>query len=169
MNKFTYQGIKQMNDHTNLEKLNSLLQSNDADYSILSDELSLATAASGAAQYGISLNETTPTLILKTKDAYIAAIICGNTRISFKKLKTALNVKDISMADPETIFNITGAKIGEVSLINPALTTLIDSHVLKNEYCYGGCGIPKKTLRIKTDDLIKITNAQVLDFAEMRE
>ncbi|MBS0184968.1 MAG: hypothetical protein JSS34_01220 [Proteobacteria bacterium] len=44
--------------------------------------------------------------------------------------------------------------------------TLIDYKVLKNENCYGGCGIPKATLRIKTSDLIKITNAQVLDFTE---
>src|SRR5690242_6366053 len=102
-----------------LENLNNLLTKENADYSILKDETTLATAATGAQQYGISLSETTPTLILKTKNGYVAAIICGDTRISFKKLKQLLNIKDISMADPQTILEITGAKIGTVSLINP--------------------------------------------------
>lgn len=157
-----------MNNTTKLESLVKLLQRENADYEIFSDDFTVATASSGAEHYGISLGETTPTLILKTKDGYFAAIICGNMRISFKKLKQALNLKDISMADPETILNLTGAKIGEVSLINPELTTIIDTNVLQNKNCYGGSGSPKTTLRINTQDLIKITNAQIFDFAELR-
>ena len=155
-----------MNTSINLENLENILKNQHADYSIFVDEATVATASSGAQQYGIDLSETTPTLILKTKDSYIAVIICGNTRISFKKLKQSLNVKDISMADPEIIRSLTGAKIGEVSLVNPGFITIIDSNVLSNKNCYGGCGIPNATLRINTQDLIRITNAQVLDFAE---
>ena len=157
-----------INEHANLEKLNALLKNNSADYTILQDDLTLGTASVGAKHYGISLQETTPTLILKTKEGYVAAIICGDTRISFKKLKQALNVKDISMADAQTIFTITGSQIGEVSLINPGLVTIIDSAVLRNKNCYGGYGLPKMTLRINTADLIRITQAKVLDFAEIR-
>ena len=151
-----------------LENLEDLLRKENVDYSILMDESTIATAMNGAQQYGISLSETTPTLILKTKDSYIAAIICGDTRIAFKKLKQLLNVKDISMATPQMIEEITDAKIGEVSLINPGLITIIDSNVLHNKNCYGGCGVSKATLCINTQDLIRITNAQVLDFSEKR-
>jgi len=157
-----------MNDAIKLEQLNNLLKSENVDYSILTDNFSIETASSGAQHYGISLSETTPTLILKTKDGYIAAIICGNTRIVFKKLKQALNIKDLSMADPQAILELTGAKIGEVSLINVELPTVIDAHVLQNKNCYGGCGAPKATLCINTQDLVRITKAQVLDFAEPR-
>jgi len=157
-----------MNDNEKLAALKNILDNAKAEYSIFTHDVSFTTAESGAKHFGISLAETTPTIILKSKDDYFAAIICGNTRISFKKLKQALGVSDISMADPQTVFNVTDAKIGEVSLINPTLTTLIDSNVLKNEYCYGGCSISKATLRINTRDLIKITNAQVLDFADIR-
>lgn len=158
-----------MDQSKKLETLQALLTTANADHEILTDQSSTTTAASGAATYGISLSETTPTLILKTKDGYIAAIISGNTRISFKKLKQALGVKDISMADSQTIFDITGARIGEVSMINPEIPTIIDTRVLQNKYCYGGCGVPKTTLKINTQDLVKVTNAQVLDFADPRE
>lgn len=157
-----------MNHDIKLEQLDALLKNAKADYSILKNETTITSAAQGAALYGISLSETTPTLIIKKDGEYMAAIICGNTRISFKKLKEVLNTKEVNLADPETVFKITGARIGEVSLINPGLKTIIDSNVLKNKACYGGCGTPKATLRIETNDLIKITNAQILDFADPR-
>lgn len=72
------------------------------------------------------------------------------------------------MADPQTVQNLTGAKVGQVSLINLSLPTLVDSGVLRNDYCYGGCGVPQATLKIKTADLIEITHASVLDFTEPR-
>ena len=158
-----------MNSNGQLNKINNLLKNQNADYSLLTDNVGIQTASDGAKHYGIALNETTPTLILKTKGRYYAAIICGNTRISFKKLKQALAIKDISMADPQTILDLTGAKVGEVSLINEDVITLIDNNVLKNKNCYGGCGVAKTTLRIDTQDLIRITNAQILDFTEARD
>lgn len=157
-----------MNSKDQLDKISNLLKDQNADYSLLVDDATVVTASDGARRYGISLSETTPTLILKIKDKYCAAIICGDTRISFKKLKQVLAVKDISMADSQTILDLTGAKIGEVSLINPGMITLIDSNVLKNKYCYGGSGVAKTTLRINTQDLIRITNAQVVEFTEFR-
>lgn len=157
-----------MNGNTQLNILDNLLKNNNADYSIFRDGFSIEKAEDGAKHYGISLSETTPTFILKAKDKYYAAIICGNTRISFKKLKQVLGVKDITMADPSIVLDLTGAKVGEVCLINDELTTLIDLNVLKNKNCYGGCGAPKSTLRINTQDLVRITNAQILDFTELR-
>ena len=157
-----------MNDNIQLNKLDDFLKSKNADYTIFRDDFSLENAADGAKHYGISLNETTPTFLLNAKDKYYAAIISGNTRISFKKLKQVLGVKEISMANPETVLNLTGAKVGEVCLINCELTTLIDQCVLKNINCYGGCGAPKSTLRINAQDLVRITNAQIIDFTEPR-
>lgn len=157
-----------MSENIQLNRLDGFLKSKNADYTIFRDDFSLENAVDGAKHYGISLNETTPTFILKAKDKYYAAIISGNTRISFKKLKQVLGVKDISMANPETVLNLTGAKVGEVCLINCELTTLIDQCVLNNINCYGGCGAPKSTLKINTHDLVRITNAQILDFTDPR-
>jgi prolyl-tRNA editing enzyme YbaK/EbsC (Cys-tRNA(Pro) deacylase) len=153
-------------NEAHLVHLNHFLKNEKVDYSIYQDSFNLESAKEGAKQYGLSLDETTPTIILKSKDHYFAAIICGNTRISFKKLKEALKSKDIRMADPERVFNLTGAQVGEVSLINEGIDTLIDHRVIKNKNCYGGSGVSKTTLRINTRDLIRITHARVMDFTE---
>lgn len=157
-----------MNNTLKLEQLRNILDVAHADYTIFNHEVTFTTAESGAQYFGITAAETTPTIILKSGDNYFAAIISGNTRISFKKLKEALNLKDITMADPQTVFHITGARIGEVSLINSELPTLVDGNVLKNNYCYGGCGVAKSTLKISSADLVKVTNASIVDFADIR-
>ncbi|MBP7074420.1 MAG: YbaK/EbsC family protein [Rhabdochlamydiaceae bacterium] len=151
---------------TKLDQLDKILKENNTDYSIYIDSVNVKSAQEGADLYNIHLSETTPTLILKTKEKYYAAIICGNRRLSFKKLKQALKLQSVSMADPQIILALTGARVGEISLINHGMTTLVDIHVLKNINCYGGCGVPNKTLRINTQDLIRITHAEVLDFSE---
>ncbi len=157
-----------MFDNPVLNQLHSFLSENNMDFTIFEDNFSLDSAASGAEHYGIEMRETTPTLILTSKDKVYAAIICGDTRISFKNLKSALNLKDVKMADRETVFKLTGSQVGEVSMINRKIVTILDKNVLRNEYCYGGSGAPRSTLKIKTEDLITITRAQVLDFAELR-
>lgn len=86
----------------------------------------------------------------------------------FKKIKQALGIKNTSLANPELVFALTGAKIGEVSLVKSELKTLIDTNVLKNKDCFEGCGVAKTTLRINTQDLIKITHAQILDLTDPR-
>ncbi len=151
-----------------MEKLDAYLREEGADYRLYHHEETFKSAAEGAKLFGISMSQTTPTLILKAKDRFYAAIICGNTRISFKKLKEALNLPDITMEDPQTVLKLTGANIGEVGLINEGMTTLIDREVLKNPDCYGGCGVPKATLRINTADLIRITKGEVLEFTDPR-
>lgn len=150
-----------------LHNLETVLQQENADYSIIHDSVCIETAQLGAQHYNIPLEQTTPTLVLKTKDSYVAVIICGNRRISFKKLKQLLHQKDISMAAPALIESLTGSPIGQVCLIN-TLPTFIDTAVLQNIYCYGGSGVAHATLRINTKDLVRITKAQVLDFTDPR-
>ena len=157
-----------MTETNKLIKLEEILQSQQADYTFLKDSVNFKTSEEGAAHYGVSMSETTPTLILKSKDKFFAAIICGDTKIVFKKLKQALGVKDLSMADPETVHQLTGAHVGYVSMINEGLPTVIDNQVLNNEKCFGGCGVRDVSLQINTRDLINITDARLFDFAELK-
>ncbi len=149
---------------TSLEQLDSFLKEKIVDYSIFTDSHPIKSAHEGADLYGILLSEATPTLILKIKDQYYAGIICGDKRISFEKLKKIFQTESVSLANPQTVLSLTGAKIGEVGLINEGMITLIDTQVLRNKYCYGGCGISGKTLQINTEDLIRVTKADMLDF-----
>ncbi len=138
------------------------------DYEIYQDELLMANAKIGASHYGIELSQCAPTFILNADGNYIAFIIQGNRKLDFKKIKRYLGTKKVEMATRDEILKVAGSPIGSVSLINLNLKTLIDSGVRGLEYCYGGCGVEKYTMKIKAADLIKITGAVVDDFSKVR-
>ncbi len=155
-----------MQNQTKIEQLKELLSG--LDYEIYQDKLLMANAKVGAEHYGIDLKQCTPTFILKADGSYLAVIIQGNRKLDFKKLKHFLGVKNVTMAPREEILSLTDSPIGSVCLINPRLKTLIDSGIRNLDYCYGGCGVEKYTLKIKANDLITITNAFVEDFSKLR-
>jgi Cys-tRNA(Pro)/Cys-tRNA(Cys) deacylase len=107
-----------------------------------------------------------PTLVLKTKAGYLAAVIGGERRIAYKKVKKALGLKDVSLAAPEQVRRVTGAEPGSISLVNPGLETILDANLLERERVYGGTGLPGYTLYIRTADLERVTGARVFDFTD---
>lgn len=151
-----------------IEALHDTLNQSQIDYELFEDEQELHSARSGAEHYSIELTSTAPTFILKVDDRYIATIIQGDCRIDFNKLKKIFNTKNVSFASPDQIYEVTGAKIGFVSLINACLETWIDNLILEKEYVYGGCGIINVTLKISTNGLCAITGARLASFSKQR-
>jgi Cys-tRNA(Pro)/Cys-tRNA(Cys) deacylase len=110
-----------------------------------------------------------PTLILHSEKGFLAAIIGGVSRLSYKKIKKELGLKNVSLASAEQISVLTGTQPGWVSLVNPRIRTLLDERLLAQEYVFGGCGVPQHTLRIRVQDLITVTHAKVFDFTELKQ
>lgn len=136
------------------------------EYEIFQDDILMANAQVGSQYYRIDLSHCTPTFILKANEVCIALIIQGNRKIDFKKVEKYLGIKKAAMASGEEILKLIGSPIGSVSLINPELRTLIDIRVKELPYCHGGCGAEKYTLKIRTVDLIHVTNAELGDFTK---
>jgi Cys-tRNA(Pro)/Cys-tRNA(Cys) deacylase len=156
-------------DHPRLNQLIDRLEAARANYEILAHDLTIRTAEEGVAQGIGDLAAMAPTFILRAKGDFLAAIIRGDTRLSYKKIKRALGLNDLCLATPEEVKQITGAGVGYVSLVNAGMPTIIDSRVEELEAIYGGCGVPRFTLKIHPRDLIAITQAQVFDFAEQKD
>jgi len=152
-----------------LRELEVVLKNAQVPYTILSHNRTIHSAAEGAAQGIGALANMAPTFILHTENGFLAAIICGDTRLSYKKIKRALGLKNLCLASPDEVKQITGAEIGYVSLINPGLSTIVDTRIIEKETIFGGCGIPEHTLQINPMDLIRLTQAFVFDFTEPKE
>ncbi len=149
-------------------RIKALLDKQGAEYEILEHSLTLVTPEDGV-EHGVGgLAEMAPTFILKTKDAFLAAVISGDSRISYKKIKKELGLKDVSLANPDLVREVTGAEIGYVSMINPGIETIIDGHLLEQDWACGGCGLPATTLKIRPRDLLKVTGARVFDITEKK-
>jgi Cys-tRNA(Pro)/Cys-tRNA(Cys) deacylase len=152
-----------------LDRLREILDEAAADYRILSHSETIVSAEDGVERGMGSFAEMAPTLILETEKGHIAAIISGETRLSYKKIKKALGLKDVSLAKPDVVLRETGAQVGTVSLINQEFPTIVDSQLIRADAVYGGCGVQRHTLRINPIDLINVTQARVFDFTEPKE
>lgn len=151
-----------------LSQLKNLLDGWGADYEFLNHELTLVSPENGV-EHGVgSLAEMAPTFILKTEKGYLAAVISGDSRLSYKKVKKELGLKDVSLAVPDAVRETTGAEIGYVSMINPGMETIIDGHLLEQAWACGGCGAPATTLKIRPRDLAVVTGARVIYFTERK-
>ncbi len=152
-----------------ISKLKALLEGAAIEYEILENEQTISTTQDGVEMGLGSLETLAPTFILKTEAGYLAAIIRGDTRLAYKKIKRQLALKNVSLASPDQVKEITGAEVGYVALINPGLRTIIDEKVTVMGFVYGGCGVPQYTLRLGPTDLIALTQAQVFDFCEPKQ
>ena len=149
-----------------LAYLHGVLDAAGVEYAFITHSAHLASADDGV-QYGLgTLGEMAPTLLLKTGPDFRLAILGGDRRLSYKKIKKHLHLRDVALASPEQVRRLTGAEPGSVSLVNPGLPTLVDAALPPHAHVYGGTGLPGHTLRITVSDLIAVTGAEVFDFSE---
>ncbi len=142
-----------------MDELLSILKNQQIDYEIIEHSTQINTAQEGADYFGINIGQTAPTLLLKTEKGYNALIISGDYgRVDFELLKEILQIQEIKLAKPKEVEQVTGSRIGSVSLINPSLPTIIDRELYRFPYIYGGTGIPQTTLKIQPKDIEKLNN-----------
>ena len=76
---------------------------------------SARTARQAAESLKTEVGSIVKSLLFKTEDGFILCLISGDKKCSLNKLKKIKDQKDISMADPQTVKEITGFTIGGVS------------------------------------------------------
>ena len=152
-----------------LAELQALLETRGAAYQLLVHASNLASAEDGADSGLGLLEEMAPTFILRSKAGYFAAILRGDTRLSYKKIKHQFGLKDISLTGPQEVEQLTGAKVGYVPLINPGMRTILDEKVLEKQIVYGGTGVANHTLAVSPRVLVDCTQAEVFDFSEPKQ
>lgn len=140
-----------------MEQLISILNNKHIDYEIIEHSKEINTAQEGAEYFGIHIGQTAPTLILKTDVGYFSLIISGDFgRVDLETMNDLLKVQEIKLAKPKEVEQVTGSRIGSVSLINPSLPTIIDRELYRFPYVYGGTGKARSTLKIPPRDLEKL-------------
>jgi Cys-tRNA(Pro)/Cys-tRNA(Cys) deacylase len=152
-----------------LDHLEEALKAANIPYAILAQDLTIRSSQEGVEQGLGELANMAPTFILRSEIGYLAAVIQGDRRLSYKRIKRELKLKNLCLASPVQVQQVTGSEIGYVSLFNAGVTTIIDSRLAEVDTIFGGCGVPRYTLKINPRDLIVLAQAHVFDFTEPRE
>jgi prolyl-tRNA editing enzyme YbaK/EbsC (Cys-tRNA(Pro) deacylase) len=98
----------------------------------------------------------------------LLAILGAQSRVSFRKIKGLLAVKDVHLAGAEEVLKFSGFPAGGVAPFNSIKTVLLDPTVLTNEICFVGGGDVDKLLEVKTRDIVEIMGPRIVDIRDER-
>lgn len=140
-----------------IPELELFLSENEVDFEILKHEKPIKSRNDALIYFRIE--ETAPTLILKTEMGMVALIICGGReKIDFETIREMLGCSSIAMADKDEVFKILGMKTGEVAMVGHGLPCILDQRLFQFRYIFGGAGNAHFTLKINPRDLVKVND-----------
>jgi len=105
-------------------------------------------------------------VMVDSNDAPLLAIIPAQSKVSHKKLKQLLAVKDVRLASPEEVLTHSGYPAGGVSPFNNIQRALLDSKLLASETVIVGGGDIDKLMELRTKDILEFLNPQIADITK---
>jgi Cys-tRNA(Pro) deacylase len=148
-------------------KIKKLLDENRIKYDILEHEL-VYTSEQAAKVRNSQLKQGVKALVLRSHEGkFILALIAADKKIDLKQLSKIIKTKELKLAKPDEVSEKTDCEIGSVppfgNVLN--LVTYMDKSVLENEIVEFNVGLHTTSIRMKSDDLIKITKPFIAEFA----
>jgi len=117
---------------SNLEKAEVIVREDDSNYTEGEKELQVVdtpdikTIDEVTKFLSIGSEKLVKTLIFQTENGPIAALVRGDHELNETKLRNALKVQELAMADSETVFDITGAPMGFAGAIGLKVRIVAD-------------------------------------------
>lgn len=118
---------------------------------------------------GIELSRITKNLVCKTSDGrYAVLVVPGNRRVSLQKAAQVLNARNIQLLGFDEAEMVSGYPPGGTPSLHhkTPMSVVVEKDLLNYETNFCGGGSRDKILEVKTEDLLKLTNATVADISE---
>jgi len=125
------------------------------------------TAPQMAQYLGTSEQRIAKSMVLKKSDGgYVLAVLPGKLRIDFSRFASLLGVEKVSLAPIPEAEKIARCSVGSVhpfgNLVD--LKTYFDRHILSLDFVYFNPGDHTKSIKINTDDLVRLVKPIVTEF-----
>ena len=135
----------------------------------LIDHARTTTAAAEARVLGVAPHEVAKTVVLTTPDGFVRAVLPASDRLDLGKLREILGTKEVELATEAVL---AGAypefELGAV----PPLTggdgdrVSMDRRLCENEWVVLEAGTHEQSVRLRTSDLVELTDARLVDLAQ---
>jgi prolyl-tRNA editing enzyme YbaK/EbsC (Cys-tRNA(Pro) deacylase) len=125
------------------------------------------TAAEAAAAVNGSLGQIVKSLVFLAGEQPILALVAGVNRVDTERLAVAAGAP-ITRASAEVVRAATGFSIGGVPPIGQTtpLPTYLDRDLLTFDLVWAAAGTPNAVFSITPNELLRITQATLVDLAE---
>jgi len=125
--------------------------------------------ADAAEMTGIQLRKVTKSLVLLDQDKNpILAIIPGDRKLSFSKVREAIGAKKVRLVPFEEAAKYSGYLPGATPMVfhKVKMKVVLDKELARYESVFGGGGERTKLVELRTIDVIRLNNAVVADITE---
>ena len=155
-------------DKETVKRVEKILKDFDPNLDVVILEQTARTANDAATALGCNAGAIVKSLLFKVGDKFCLCLVSGDKRCSLNKLKKKLNEKDVLMASPEEVKQVTGYTIGGVSPIGHLVKIKIymDKNLERFSKVFAAAGHPNAIFGISFFELKKLTNAEVDDLTE---
>ena len=140
----------------------------DASYKVMVLTSSARTAQEAAESLNTDVGSIVKSLLFKSENNFILCLVSGDRRCSLNKLKKIKQQKNISMANPQSVKEVTGFTIGGVSPIGhlKEVEIFIDNNLKRFQNIYAAAGHPNCVYKVNFENLLKMTSGKVEDITE---
>jgi len=128
------------------------------------------TVGDAARALAVDTDQIIKSLVFHVDGEPLLVINNGIARVDRRKLAVHLGVgrKKVKFANPDTAFSLTGFVVGSMPPFGhkQKLRTLVDTAVTQLDIVYGGGGDIDAMMRLTSDELFKVSQAEVVPFSE---
>jgi len=146
------------------DKIIELLKSNGAWFEQIEHE-PVFTSEQAAAVRGLEIGQGAKSLLFKAKPDFVLAVLPGDKKVDFKKLKDTLHVKEIRFATPEEVVEKMSVEIGACYPFGNVvgLRTIVDTSLARQEIISCNPGRHDVSIKFKFADYQRIAKPEIAD------
>lgn len=150
------------------EKIIDLLKTHSIDYKVFRHE-PVRTSEEAARIRGTDIKHGAKSLVFLADGKPILLVLGGNKRVDLKKVKQALNIKDLAMASAEKVLELTTVEVGGVPPLGTVigLPTYLDQAFTKNRMMDFNAGDKSITIEMKTADYLTIVEPTLMTLSQI--
>lgn len=125
------------------------------------------TVETAAQAVGAEVNQIVKSILFLIDDQTILTITCGTAHVERRAIADLFGVgrKRVKLASPDEVVRLSGYEVGAMPPFGhrQPLRSLLDKHVLEHTEVYAGGGGENVLMRISPGDILRYSQAQVMD------
>lgn len=120
---------------------------------------------------GVEIGQIVKSVIFLADGKSVLILMSGDMNVDNKKLKKLLGVRKVRIADADTVLAVSGYPVGAVPPMahRQAMESYIDDSLRRFTQIYPAAGTTKNMFVTTFEELLKITNAQIISVAKPKK
>jgi prolyl-tRNA editing enzyme YbaK/EbsC (Cys-tRNA(Pro) deacylase) len=156
----------------NVDDLQAFLHAHAVEAEILRLPVPTPTVETAAQAVGARVEQIVKSILFLVDARPVLAITCGTAYVERHLIGALYGVgkKHVKLAAPEAVLALSGYEVGAMPPFGhrQPLTSLLDRRVLDLTEAYAGGGAENALLRISPQEILRLSQAQVMDLVASR-